>query len=199
MLLMKKLGISYLLLLITSWCFAQKADTVALDTLVAEAKKDEISFSQDSSIAELLLPRNLEYIPAEETPALLTDRLNCIQQTVPLTYSEKVDAFINYFTIRDRDFTRMALRRKDIYFPIFEKYLKKYNLPEELKYLSIIESGLNPKAVSRAKAVGLWQFMSATGKYFSLNNDWYNDDRMDPEKSTDAACRYLSQLYTMFG
>ncbi|MBK8290352.1 MAG: lytic transglycosylase domain-containing protein [Flammeovirgaceae bacterium] len=79
------------------------------------------------------------------------------------------------------------------------KTLAQYNLPDELKYLSIIESGLNARAVSRARAVGLWQFMSGTGRYFNLQTDWYVDDRMDPEKSTDAACRYLSQLYRIFG
>src|SRR5271155_1733401 len=123
---MKKLGIGYVLVFISFGSFAQKADSLALDTLVAEARKDEISFVQDTAMAAMMLPQNLEYIPAEETPQLLADRLNCIQQTIPLTYSEKVDAFINYFTIRDREFTRMALRRKDIYFPIFERYLKKY-------------------------------------------------------------------------
>jgi membrane-bound lytic murein transglycosylase D len=92
----------------------------------------------------------------------------------------------------------MVLQRKDLYFPIFEKYLAKYGLPDELKYLSIVESGLNPRAVSRARAVGLWQFMPATGRYFGLHHDWYIDDRMDPEKSTEAACKYLSQLYNMF-
>nr|MCU0383902.1 LysM peptidoglycan-binding domain-containing protein [Cyclobacteriaceae bacterium] len=84
-------------------------------------------------------------------------------------------------------------------FPLFEKYLKEYGLPEELKYLSIIESGLNPKAISRARAVGLWQFMQATGRYFDLHADFYQDDRMDPEKSTRAACQYLKQLYGIFG
>ena len=196
---MKKLGLVFLLVVTTfTGVWAQKADTVNIDTLVAVAQAEEISFQQDSTLLNVLLPQNLEYIPAEESPLLLADRLNCIQQTIPLNYNEKVDAFINYFTIRDRDFTRMALRRKGTYFPIFERYLKKYNLPEELKYLSIIESGLNPKAVSRAKAVGLWQFMPGTGRYFHLYSDWYSDDRMDPEKATDAACRYLSQLYSMF-
>jgi membrane-bound lytic murein transglycosylase D len=144
------------------------------------------------------LPSDLEYIPAEETPELLADRLLCLQKTIPLEFNEKVSAFINYFTVRDREYTRMVLRRRNNYFPLFEKYLAQYNLPEELKYLSIIESGLNPKAVSRARAVGLWQFMSGTGRYLGLRSNWYIDERMDPEKSTDAACRYLTMLYSMF-
>lgn len=139
-----------------------------------------------------------EIIPESETAELLTDRLSCIQQTIPLTYNDRIHAFINYFTIKDRDYTRMVMQRKDLYFPVFEKYLAEYGLPDELKYLSIVESGLNPRAVSRARAVGLWQFMSSTGRYFGLHHDWYIDDRMDPEKSTEAACKYLSQLYKMF-
>lgn len=144
------------------------------------------------------IPMEFEYIPAEETPELVADRLGCLQSTIPLPYNHTIHGFINFFTIRNREYTRLMLRRKDLYFPLFEKYLRQYNLPDELKYLSIIESGLNPRAVSRASAVGLWQFMSFTGRYFDLHNDWYFDDRMDPEKSTEAACRYLSQLYGMF-
>lgn len=139
-----------------------------------------------------------EYIPSSDTPELIADRLSCIEKDIPLTYNDRIHAFINYFTIKDRDYTRMVLARKDLYFPIFEKYLAQYGLPDELKYLSIVESGLNPRAVSRARAVGLWQFMSATGRHFGLYNDWYIDDRMDPEKSTEAACKYLGELYRMF-
>lgn len=140
-----------------------------------------------------------EFIPGEADFDLIKDRLACIEKTIPLVYNTRVHAFVNYFTVKDRDYTRGIIKKQNVYFPLFEKYLKKYNLPEELKYLSIIESGLNPVAKSPASAVGLWQFMSATGRYFGLHNDWYIDERMDPEKSTEAACRYLSQLYNMFG
>lgn len=140
-----------------------------------------------------------EYIPAEADYDLIKDRLSCIEGEIPLTFNTRVSAFINYFSVKDRAYTNMIIRRKNIYFPLFEKYLKKYDLPDHLKYLSIIESALNPKAVSRARAVGLWQFMSATGRQFGLHSDWYIDERMNPEMATEAACKYLKQLYNMFG
>lgn len=149
------------------------------------------AWSQDDALAEV--NNNIEYVPAEADFDLIQDRLSCLEKDIPLIYNTRVHAFVNYFTVKDREYTKMILKRKNAYFPLFEKYLAKYGLPDELKYLSIIESGLNPAAVSSAKAVGLWQFMSATGKYFGLENDWYIDDRMDPEKSTEAACRYLKQ------
>lgn len=165
-------------------------EQVESDILAGDTLADPILFA---------LPQTYEFIPAEETPELVADRLSCLQQTIPLTYSSNVHGFINFFTIRNREYTRLMLRRKDIYFPLFEKHLAQHKLPLELKYLSIIESGLNPRAISRARAVGLWQFMSFTGRYFGLQNDGYIDDRMDPEKSTEAACRYLKQLHTIFG
>ena len=130
---------------------------------------------------------------------LVVDQLSCIANEVPLNYHERVHAFVNYFAIKDRGYTQEMIKRKNRFFPIFERKLKKYGLPDELKYLSIIESGLNPQAISRARAAGLWQFMPATGRSFKLHQDWYIDERMDPEKSTEAACKYLKQLYNMFG
>ncbi len=171
--------------------------SVAQDVIVKDTLGGDLILPIDTT-ATLLMPNNLEYIPADASPQLIADRLGCLQRTIELTYNNKVQSFIDYFTIRDREYTRMVQRRKDLYFPLFEKKLKEYNLPDELKYLSIIESGLNPRATSRARAVGLWQFMSGTGRYMGLSNDWYIDERMDPEKSTDAACRYLAQLYGMF-
>jgi len=113
--------------------------------------------------------------------------------------SGRVYAFVNYFTTKDRDYTREVLRKSTYFFPIFEKYLAKYNLPDELKYLAIVESGLNPRIISRAGAAGLWQFMPYTGKSYKLHQDWYIDERFDPEKATEAAVKYLSMLYNMFG
>ena len=187
-----------------SWIFMLIAGDVAAqvivprDTIAEEVESEILAGDTLSNPLLFVLPMPYEYIPAEESPELVADRLSCLQQTIPLQYNSNVHGFINYFTIRNREYTRLMLRRKDLYFPLFEKYLRQYNLPDELKYLSIIESGLNPRAVSRASAVGLWQFMSYTGRYFGLQNDWYFDDRMDPEKSTEAACKYLSQLFTLF-
>ena len=86
-----------------------------------------------------------------------------------------------------------------IYFPIFEEYLDKYGLPLELKYIAVIESALNPKARSRSGATGLWQFMYHASRMFDLKISSYVDERMDPVKSTDAACKYLQYLYRIFG
>ena len=139
-----------------------------------------------------------DFIPEIEYN-LVEDRLSCIEKDIPLNFNTRVQAFVEYFTIRDRAYTRNILRKKELYFPLFEKKLEEHGLPDELKYLSIIESALNPNAISRVGAVGLWQFMPYTGRSFGLQQDWYIDERMDPEASTEAACRYLKQLYRMFG
>lgn len=165
------------------------------------------SFEQDkgSIYAEEILPEPAPLFTNETFPIPDKDsvklRLKKLSKgmDIPLTYNNTVYSFIHYFTVRNRDYSRMVLKRKDVYFPIFEKILKENNMPDELKYLSIVESGLNPRARSRAGAVGLWQFVPATGESLDLKIDYYFDDRQDPEKSTRAACAYLKYLYSKFG
>jgi membrane-bound lytic murein transglycosylase D len=140
----------------------------------------------------------VEYIPNEPNE-VIQDRLSCIESEIPLQFNNFVRSHIDYFTIRNRKYTRMMLTRHNVYFPLFERYLQKYNMPQDLKYLAIVESGLKPTAKSHAAAVGLWQFISSTGKEYGLNQNKYIDERMDPEKSTDAALRFLRRLYTTYG
>lgn len=133
-------------------------------------------------------------------PAIVQPRLLALQKEIPLTYNATIHQFVEYFAYRKPSFTKTMLERKGVYFPIYEKYLKKYGLPDELKYLSLIESGLNPKVISRAGAGGLWQFMPKTARVdFGLRIDEYVDERFDPEAATDAACKYMKQLYRIFG
>lgn len=139
-----------------------------------------------------------DYIP-RPTEVLVAQRFSCLNSQMPLTLNERVHEFIDFFTVRRRDYTMRMLAKKNIYFPIFEKYLAAYGLPDELKYLSIIESALNPRAISRAGAGGLWQFMPATGRMYGLKQNAFIDERFDPEKATEAACKYLKSLYNFFG
>jgi len=129
-----------------------------------------------------------------ERIALMND-----QSPFEFVYNGEVKKFIELYGVRKRKLTARILGLAQIYFPLFEEQLDKYNMPLELKYLAVIESALNPTANSPAGAKGLWQFMYGTGKGYGLKVSTYVDDRFDPYKSTIAACEHLTDLYDIYG
>ena len=127
------------------------------------------------------------------------ERLSRIPSVMELAYNDVVQKFIDRYAGRLRYSVSYMLGAMNFYMPVFEEALEAYQLPLELKYLPIIESALNPKAVSRVGAAGLWQFMPATGKQYGLELNSLVDERRDPMKSSYAAARYLKALYRIFG
>jgi len=109
--------------------------------------------------------------------------------------NKNVKKYISSYLVRGKSSTQKIIGNSTIYFPIFEEYLAAHNLPNELKYLSVVESHLNPNAISPCGAVGLWQFMAPTARQMGLIIDDYVDERKDIYRSTDAALQYLQQLY----
>ena len=127
------------------------------------------------------------------------ERLSMIPSVMELAYNDVVQKFIDRYSGRLRYSVSYMLGAANFYVPIFEEALEAYQLPLELKYLPIIESALNPKAVSHAGAAGLWQFMIGTGKQYGLEVNSLVDERRDPVKSSYAAARFLKDLYKVFG
>ncbi len=127
-------------------------------------------------------------------------RLHVMNEMSPfqLECNETTLSTIRFFVQKRRGFARVVLGRSKLYFDMFEAKLAQYDMPIELKYLAVIESGLRPQVKSRAGALGLWQFMYGTGKMYGLKENSYIDERMDPELATDAACRYLKKLYEIY-
>ena len=121
------------------------------------------------------------------------------QGEIPLTVNSQVEREIKRFQKEERNFFLHSYRRAGNYIPIIAAHIKKAGLPEELKWLPLVESGFKIKALSQARALGLWQFIPSTGYKFGLKRDLWVDERMDVEKSTEAAIAYLKELHSIFG
>jgi membrane-bound lytic murein transglycosylase D len=162
------------------------------------------AFSQENRLSnsgqlEVVLPNyHYDYVP-DFTYEEVAARIQKMDLEMDFELNDRVFSFIQYFTVRNRDYMKMVLARKEQYFPMYEETMKDFSIPVEIQHLSIIESGLDPKIKSHMGAMGLWQFMPATGREYGMQVNPDIDDRMDPEKSTEAAAKYLKALYKMFG
>lgn len=137
----------------------------------------------------------------ELSTELLKSRLKHLNSKTPfkIEYNPALEQVIRTYLQKRKSSISTIMERARYFFPMFEEHLAKYNIPMELKYLAVIESALNPNAKSRVGATGLWQFMYPTGKFFNLEISSYIDERSDPYRATEAACKYLASLHQIYG
>ncbi|MBR6276817.1 MAG: lytic transglycosylase domain-containing protein [Prevotella sp.] len=168
-----------------------------------EAMTYDLDSLMNLYMSKTYLSQNVDCQTAKEGPAydkdILMERLKRLPTIMEMPYNEVVHKFIDRYAGRLRHSVGYMLGACNFYIPIFEEALEAYGLPLELKYLPIIESALNPNAVSRVGATGLWQFMLATGKQYGLEVNTLVDERRDPIKASYAAAHCLSDLYKIFG
>lgn len=194
-----------LILAFSSLCQAQDAATDTVTSVRAEEILPEsMIISEEEMMKDFANAANLTKVTGSALTlsyddSLLVHRLSRIPTTIEMPLNNVTREYIQRYAEKMKGSVAVMLGASNFYTPIFEEALERYGLPLELKYLPVVESALRPKAVSRAGAAGLWQFMITTGKRYGLEVTTLVDDRCDPVKSSDAAARYLRDLYDMFG
>ena len=169
-------------------------DSLWLNEVVKSPLYDTIQFILKE---EEIIDVELKELPTE----LLKERLKELNSKTPfhIEYNPELERIIKSYLSRRKGVFSTLMERARYYFPLFEEQLDKYDIPLEIKYLAIVESALKPRARSRVGATGLWQFMYQTGKQLNLDVSSYVDERSDPYRATEAACKYLASLYKIFG
>lgn len=142
---------------------------------------------------------NTDYAFDQIPDSVIARRLHSLHTVIPMTYNKEVRSYIRMYLNRMKNRLDVMLTLSEFYYPIFEESLARYNVPEELKHLTIVESAMNPQATSRVGAAGLWQFMYTTGKNYGLEVNSIIDERRDTYKASDAAAHYIHDLYKVFG
>ena len=173
---------------------AQHTDTIGLPTGMTYPLDSLLNDWKAKTYIDLGKDCSTSHVNPQFSDSIYIDRIVLME----MPYNDIVRKFIDTYTVRLRGQVAFMLSACNFYMPIFEEALDAYGLPLELKYLPIIESALNPSAVSRAGATGLWQFMHATGKVYGLENNSLVDERRDPIKATWAAARYLKDMYDIY-
>lgn len=140
---------------------------------------------------------DVKRMPEENLIRCFIDQLN-ERSPFQFSYNSLIYEYIEYYAIKKKSLTEKMLAYAPMYFPVFERFLMQYKVPLEFKYLPIVESAMNPRAVSPAYAVGLWQFIYGTGKLYGLNANSYWDDKSDTYKASEAAAKHLRDLYKVF-
>jgi membrane-bound lytic murein transglycosylase D len=174
-------------------------DIALIDSLLMDTKYKSPLYETATYIIQDAEDKEVSNV--ELSTAVLKERLQNINAKTPfhIAYNPALEKVIkSYLKYRKRYYPAL-MARAVYYFPMFEKYLDQYDIPLEMKYLAIVESALNPTAKSGMGATGLWQFMYPTGVQYKLKVSSYVDERQDPVRATIAACKYLSDLYTIFG